>query len=299
MQLNCSPLTPHDTWVRYLLEATNKWSEFHDLCWDSLSVLHEHESFIVDCWRQILRNRHVNDDFLAEEVPQRIKRRLSIARFELDEQLREKSWATWAKNFAHLLKLKAADLRRSSMKPASPMSTHTNSAEQSPTALVLQATEQPAETETETETQQPEPEPEPELQTETETALPPVDGAFYSLLQQLDVQEYAAKLSEEDIRSEQVPSLSLSPLSGSPALAASLTGCLWSAGPARSQHGGAQGVGLQTRLSQAGDQVGQQPAHIESARRTVPEYQCVSDSNGLGSRESACAKCGLMSDDNV
>eukprot|EP01044_Picomonas_judraskeda_P009362 COSAG03_NODE_1136_length_4743_cov_16.292420_3_plen_231_part_00 len=219
MQLNCSPLTPHDTWVRYLLEATNKWSEFHDLCWDTLSVLHEHESFIVDCWRQILRNRHVNDDFLAEEVPQRIKRRLSIARFELDEQLREKSWATWAKNFAHLLKLKAADLslRRSSMRgPASPMSSHTNSAEQSPTALVLQATEQPAETEAETETQQPEPE--PELQTETETALPPVDGAFHSLLQQLDVQEYAAKLSEEDIRSEQVPSLSLSPPCLSPPL---------------------------------------------------------------------------------
>ena len=172
-------------------------------------MLHEQEDFIVDCWRQILRNRHVNDDFLADEVPQRIKRRLSIARFELDEQLREKSWATWAKNFAHLLKLKAADLRRSSMKPASPMISHTKSAEQSLTALVLQATDTGTETETQQPQREPEPEPEPETETETETEteaeLPPVDGAFYALLQHLDVQQYAAKLAEEDIRSEQVP----------------------------------------------------------------------------------------------
>ena len=166
---------------RHLLAATNYWAEFHDLCWDSVKVLLEQQEYIVSCWRQILRNRAMNDAFLADVVPGRVKHRLGISRFDLDEQLREKSLLTWAKNLAHLLKLKAAEYRNSSMaKPSSP--------------VVGRAAEpQSASRKLESEL---EPEPEPDLEEVVE------DTAFNALLRQLDVLEYASVLAGEDIRSE-------------------------------------------------------------------------------------------------
>jgi hypothetical protein len=117
--------------LQYLLGYTNKWAEFHDLAWDAVKTLHENEDVICDRWRQILRHRGINDDFMADEVPKRIQSRVSIQRSVLDDRLREKSLATWTKNFFHGGKIKAAEKRKSmQQKPQSPAPPSTRSGKQ-------------------------------------------------------------------------------------------------------------------------------------------------------------------------
>eukprot|EP01043_Picozoa_sp_COSAG02_P040496 COSAG02_NODE_3283_length_7019_cov_7.319364_4_plen_288_part_00 len=127
-------LFPIPAGLQHLLGYTNKWAEFHDLAWDAVKILHENEDVICDRWRQILVHRGINDDFMADEMPTRIKTRVSIRRSDLDDRLRQKSLGTWAKNTAHAAKIMVEELRKSTQqKPPSPVpSTRRSEQQQEP-----------------------------------------------------------------------------------------------------------------------------------------------------------------------
>lgn len=89
--------------LQYLLAYSNLWSEFHDLCWDALKVMNENFDRIEMEWKHALRFLELNDWKFFREMPLEMKRRLSITRSALDEQLREWDLDTALKNFRHTL----------------------------------------------------------------------------------------------------------------------------------------------------------------------------------------------------
>ena len=63
-------------------------------------------------WKELVRENQLDSGFLFDEVPQRIRERVSISRAVLDERLREKSFGTWAKDFTHGFGVRMASMKK-------------------------------------------------------------------------------------------------------------------------------------------------------------------------------------------
>ena len=89
--------------LQYLLQCTNLWDEFHDLCWDALKVMYENFESIEKEWEQALSVLELNDRKFFDEMPRDIRGRLSITRSALDESLRKYDFDTAMGDFKHAI----------------------------------------------------------------------------------------------------------------------------------------------------------------------------------------------------
>ena len=105
-------LFPIPKGLQYLFEYSQKWSEFHDLCWDAIVTLSSEYDAVAKRWKELVRENQLDSGFLFDEVPQRIRERVSISRAVLDERLREKSFGTWAKDFTHGFGVRMASMKK-------------------------------------------------------------------------------------------------------------------------------------------------------------------------------------------
>lgn len=116
--------------LKEMLKKTKTWSEFCDLCWDALHVLHVNKDEVVNTWRRHLAKveppltvPYYHDELTANMV----ERMQSKSRLDLDKELDTKYFfsKTQKKDVAHQLGnwVKAS----SSPKPAQETSTDTPS----------------------------------------------------------------------------------------------------------------------------------------------------------------------------